>query len=184
MPSGAWMRRQAVDALGIEPEVVDELLRQWICLDSHSCGPKIRRVSGTRVDTMRSNKSASIRSRKRGTKKAQISSNLFIKLAACAVTKFPQPTGASRADASVTLSYQVSWFEGVIADWETAQRMAGQRCQAWGYSRADAFEGTNTRCERSDVCGNCSLSRVPTSVWAPAGGSSLQTPPRERQRAF
>ncbi|WP_374107061.1 YecR family lipoprotein [Maritalea mobilis] len=69
----------------------------------------------------------------------------------------PQPTGGSRADASVVLSYQQGAFEIVTPDWEGAQAGADARCRAWGYSRADPFEGTQRTCEQTDAYGGCVL---------------------------
>ncbi|WP_044028052.1 YecR family lipoprotein [Dinoroseobacter shibae] len=76
------------------------------------------------------------------------------------VTKVPVPTGGSRADASVTLSYNTNPYEIVTPDWETAQSSANARCQAWGYSRAEPFEGVQTQCQAFDGWGNCSSSVV------------------------
>ncbi len=84
-----------------------------------------------------------------------------VALTACAsVVKVPQPTGGSRADASVVLSYQFGAFEIVTPDWDTAQAAADARCKAWGYHRADPFEGTQSRCESPDGFGSCNLTTV------------------------
>lgn len=82
-------------------------------------------------------------------------------LIACTETiKVPQPTGGSRADASVVLSYQVGMFEVVSPDWVTAQSNANNRCRAWGYSKADPFEGLQNKCERTDMYGNCVMQTI------------------------
>jgi hypothetical protein len=78
-------------------------------------------------------------------------------LAACAVDtpKTPLPTGGSRADGSVDMSFEVSLFENPIVDWDAAGLTATGRCKAWGYRSADPFEGTRTECNARDAYGTC-----------------------------
>lgn len=77
-------------------------------------------------------------------------------VAACTETiKTPVAVGGSRADASVEMAYQQNTFEIVTPDWNAAGIAAARRCQAWGYSRADAFEGTRSSCTRYDGFGGC-----------------------------
>ncbi len=68
----------------------------------------------------------------------------LIALAGCEVQKTPVPTGGSRSDALVEMSYDIGGLEVPVVDWDTALASATKRCNAWGYSRADAFEGTRT----------------------------------------
>ncbi|WP_081533516.1 YecR family lipoprotein [Rhodovulum sp. P5] len=85
-----------------------------------------------------------------------LSALCLVALAGCVeVTKTPVPTGGSRADASVVLSYDFTSAEKVTADWAAAQAAADARCRAWGYRRADPFEGVRTQCNQSDGWGNC-----------------------------
>ena len=94
-------------------------------------------------------------------KRIAIIAFMLAALAACAETvKVPQATGGSRADASVVLSYQVGVFENVRPDWAAAQTTAARRCEAWGYTQADPFEGTQIRCEQTDIYGTCLLQTV------------------------
>ncbi|MBY6154062.1 YecR-like lipofamily protein [Vannielia litorea] len=77
-------------------------------------------------------------------------------LASCTeVTKVPVPTGGSRADASVVLSYEYTALEIVTADWNAAQSSADKRCRAWGYRKADPFQGTVNQCQQTDAYGSC-----------------------------
>lgn len=77
-------------------------------------------------------------------------------LAACETTTVvPQPTAGSRADASVTLSYTSGLFAPTAPDWDAAQSSANSRCRAWGYSRADAFEGVSRICNARNGYGDC-----------------------------
>jgi|SaaInlStandDraft_1057018.scaffolds.fasta_scaffold440080_1 hypothetical protein len=81
-------------------------------------------------------------------------------LAACEVEKTPVPTDGSKADGSVVLSYQVGAYEIPKVDWSAAQSSAVQRCRAWGYSSASAFDGDVRRCESSDVYGSCTMTTI------------------------
>jgi hypothetical protein len=73
---------------------------------------------------------------------------LPIFMAACAAdtAKTPMPTGGSRADGSVNMTFEFSAAENPIVDWEAAQVSAASRCGAWGYAGADPFEGVTTQC--------------------------------------
>ena len=81
-------------------------------------------------------------------------------LGACEVEKTPVPTDGSKADGSVVLSYQVGAYEIPKVDWSAAQKSAVQRCRAWGYSSADAFDGDMRRCESSDIYGSCTMTTI------------------------
>jgi hypothetical protein len=88
-----------------------------------------------------------------------ISASLLF-LFACEVPKTPVPTGGSKSDALVELSYQVAGLEIAVVDWETAQISATKRCNSWGYRKADPFEGTKTQCQAFDGYGGCNLATV------------------------
>jgi len=81
-------------------------------------------------------------------------------LAGCEVDKTPVPTDGSKADGSVVLSYQVGAYEIPKVDWSAAQSSAVQRCRAWGYSSANAFDGDARRCESSDIYGSCTMTTI------------------------
>lgn len=81
-------------------------------------------------------------------------------LAACAVDKTPVATGGSRSDALVEMSYQVGAFEVPTVDWAAAQTAATKRCNAWGYRKADPFEGTKNQCMSYDMYGGCNVTTV------------------------
>lgn len=78
---------------------------------------------------------------------------LVVALSACAADKTPLPTGGSKADGLVEMSYESLGLEIPNVDWEAAQRSATKRCQAWGYARADAFEGTRSQCSMMGMYG-------------------------------
>ncbi|SHL76349.1 YecR-like lipoprotein [Roseovarius marisflavi] len=76
-------------------------------------------------------------------------------LTACEAPKTPVPTGGSRSDALVELSYDVGPYEQAVVDWDTAQASAVKRCRAWGYSKADPFEGVREQCQQFNGYGSC-----------------------------
>lgn len=80
---------------------------------------------------------------------------LIVTLAACAVQKTLIPTGGSRSDGTVEMSYDVGMFETPKVDLYQGATTAAQRCRAWGYSDAEAFGGQKTHCHRYNAYGNC-----------------------------
>lgn len=81
-------------------------------------------------------------------------------VSACAVNKVPIPTGGSRADGIIELSYEVGMFEKPVVDWVSANRSAAERCRAWGYERADPFGGQKSQCQARNSYGNCVLANI------------------------
>lgn len=82
-------------------------------------------------------------------------SALAFAVTACEVPKTPVPTGGSRSDALVEMSYDVGAYETPVVDWQTAQTSALKRCQAWGYRKADPFEGVREQCMQYNGYGSC-----------------------------
>lgn len=80
-------------------------------------------------------------------------------LAACATPEVLQATGGSRADGTVSLSFEYGLFQKPVVDWNQANATAAQRCAAWGYSSADRFGGVINRCEQYNQYG-CILTLV------------------------
>ena len=78
----------------------------------------------------------------------------------CAVKKDWVATGGSRADGTIKLSYEHLELESPQLDEQQAMRLAAQRCQFWGYNRAEAFGGTINSCQIPDGWGGCSRWRV------------------------
>lgn len=73
----------------------------------------------------------------------------------CTVQKQMVPTGGSRADATVNLSYEYGMFEQPQVNLAQAETAAQQRCAAWGYSGAEPFGGSMHKCEAVNGYGNC-----------------------------
>ena len=68
-------------------------------------------------------------------------------LAACATVSQMTPTGGSRSDGVVEMSYEYGMFDKVKLDPTTAQTQAKARCQTWGYKDAEAFGGVVKQCQ-------------------------------------
>ncbi|HEU0095519.1 MAG TPA: YecR family lipoprotein [Rhizomicrobium sp.] len=81
-------------------------------------------------------------------------------VAGCAVQKELVPTGGSRADGTVNLSFQYGLFEKPEVDMNKASVLAAQRCTAWGYKGAEPFGGHTSKCEQVNGYGNCILTTV------------------------
>lgn len=71
----------------------------------------------------------------------------------CAVTKTPQPTGGSKADGIVELSYEHGSMQSVTLNKEEALVKARERCQSWGYEDAEAFGGQKRQCQSGNAYG-------------------------------
>jgi YecR-like lipoprotein len=74
-------------------------------------------------------------------------------LTGCAVEKQLIPTGGSRSDGTVKLSFEYGAFEVPKLDTTQALKLAQQRCAAWGYTGADPFGGGTKRCTFGNVYG-------------------------------
>ena len=60
-------------------------------------------------------------------------------ISACATDNKFRPTGASRADGIVQLSYDYVLSDRPVLDWVSAQNTAEERCASWGYAGAQKF---------------------------------------------
>ena len=94
--------------------------------------------------------------------------------AGCTVQKELVPTGGSRADGTVNLSYEYGVFEKPQVNMSLAQVSAQQRCAAWGYTGAEPFGGQLNKCERVNGYGDC-LQTLVTVTYQCTG-----TPPATR----
>lgn len=71
------------------------------------------------------------------------------------VNKTLQPTGGSRADGMVEMSFEYTRYEEPQVQWEQAKATAGARCKAWGYDSAEPFGGAKTQCKLANGFGDC-----------------------------
>ncbi len=80
-------------------------------------------------------------------------------LAGCAVQTQMVPTGGSRADGTVKLSYDYGAFQVPKVDATQGIVAATARCKAWGYTGAEAFGGGTRSCTNASM-GSCNAYRV------------------------
>lgn len=76
-----------------------------------------------------------------------------VSLGGCAVQKEWIPTGGSRGDGTVKMSFEFGGFEKPQVDNQRAEAAAKQRCAAWGYTSAERFEGIERTCIASNNYG-------------------------------
>jgi hypothetical protein len=94
-------------------------------------------------------------------------------VASCATQETLVPTGGSRADGTVQLSYEYGLFQVPKVDVDQATQAAADRCAAWGYTGAQPFGGQISRCEVFNGYGNCLRTLVTVSFQCtgnPSGG--------------
>ena len=84
----------------------------------------------------------------------------LVLLTGCATQKILTPTGGSKADGTVVLSYEYGMFEQPIVDHVAAQALAKKRCAAWRYKNAEAFGSGTSDCLAYNGYGNCVRQRV------------------------
>ena len=78
----------------------------------------------------------------------------IVSLSSCAVNKTLYPTGGSKADGVIEMTYSYGGFEQPIVDWDVTEKTAAKRCKSWGYKNAEAFGGTLQQCN-SYYNGSC-----------------------------
>ncbi|WP_108683203.1 YecR family lipoprotein [Methyloceanibacter sp. wino2] len=71
----------------------------------------------------------------------------------CSTNKTLTPTGGSRSDGTVEMSYEVTYLEKAEINMEQGRTAAKERCRAWGYSDAQAFGGEKRTCQESNSYG-------------------------------
>ena len=68
-------------------------------------------------------------------------------VASCATVSQMTPTGGSRSDGIVKLSFEYGMFDKVQLDQVTALASARKRCNTWGYGDAEPFGGMTRQCQ-------------------------------------
>ncbi len=99
---------------------------------------------------------------------------IAVVLTACATQETLVPTGGSRSDGTIQLSYEYGLFQVPQVNMGQAAQTAADRCAAWGYSGAQPFGGQINRCEQFNAYGNCVQTLVTVSfqcVGTPSGGN-------------
>lgn len=82
-----------------------------------------------------------------------------ILVSGCAVQSTLVPTGGSRADGTVKLSYDFGALQVPKVDYAQGLQSAKERCGAWGYTGAEAFGGGTKTCINASM-GSCNAFRV------------------------
>lgn len=85
---------------------------------------------------------------------------LIFVLSGCAVQKALIPTGGSRADGTIELSYEFGEFQVPKIDLQQGAELARQRCAAWGYSDAQPFGGQKNTCQALGGFAGCARTLV------------------------
>jgi hypothetical protein len=75
-------------------------------------------------------------------------------LAGCATTEEFTATNGSRADGTVTLSYEYGLLESPQEDQEQGTALASSTCAGWGYSSSQPF-GETQQCNGVNGYGSC-----------------------------
>ncbi len=77
----------------------------------------------------------------------------------CAVQKILVPTGGSRSDGTVKMSYDLGALQVATVDQAQGMKSAKSRCAAWGYTGAEPFGGETRTCTSSSM-GSCNMFHV------------------------
>ena len=78
---------------------------------------------------------------------------IILSMQGCAVNKQLTPTGGSRADGTVKLSFEYGAFEVPKLDGQQGMSAARQRCAAWGYTGVEPFGGSTKTCSSGSRSG-------------------------------
>ncbi|WP_421862935.1 YecR family lipoprotein [Parvibaculum sp.] len=92
-----------------------------------------------------------------------VSALLSATLFGCSSVKTPIPTGGSKSEGIIRMSYEDGMFESASADWSAADKIAAERCVDWGYGGAQRFGLQTSKCQISDS-GIC-LSAIRTTEY-------------------
>jgi len=96
---------------------------------------------------------------------------VVVALVACSVKKDLVPTGGSRADGVVRLSYSYGVFQTPVVDPQQGVAAATSRCKAWGYDGAEPFGGNRTECTQYSG-GSCGVMTVTTEYQCLGGNAA------------
>ena len=86
-------------------------------------------------------------------KKYAILALSLIVLSGCAAKKQMVPTGGSKSDGTVRMSYSYGMFEKPVIDPQQGMAAAKARCSAWGYNGAEPFGGFTSQCSQPSSSG-------------------------------
>jgi hypothetical protein len=95
-------------------------------------------------------------------------------LSACVSAKQWTSTGGNKESGLVRVSYQYSEFHQPDLSETQAMELAANRCEAWGYKRAEPVAGLVRECSNMDG-GDCDLWTVTREFQCASGESSYAT---------
>src|ERR1700677_4970953 len=93
----------------------------------------------------------------------------------CETAVTPFSTGGSRSDGIVELTYDYGYLQSPVVDTARAQTEALKRCNVWGYSGADPFEGQRSVCDQYGNLG-CYHTTVTMKYQCTGNGTSPSYP--------
>jgi hypothetical protein len=96
---------------------------------------------------------------------------LVLSLSACVSAKQWTSTGGNKESGLVRVSYQYAEFHQPDLSEAQAMELAANRCEAWGYKRAEPVAGLVRECSNMDG-GNCDLWTVTREFQCANGDSS------------
>jgi len=67
-------------------------------------------------------------------------------LTGCSVNVTPFPSGGSKSDGIINMTYNVNEFQSAVIDWEEVKKQAKSKCVKWGYKDAEPFGGETEKC--------------------------------------
>jgi len=76
-------------------------------------------------------------------------------LVSCKVQVYPSIIDGSKADGTLTISYEVIAYTKPIVHWEEVIQSSRSKCQLWGYKDVEFFGGGTSKCNNIDLNGNC-----------------------------
>lgn len=76
-------------------------------------------------------------------------------LTGCAKNVILTPTGGSKSDGIIEMSYSLGSFENPIIDEQESLNQAINRCKKWGYNDAEPFGGALRYCSLPSGLGGC-----------------------------
>jgi hypothetical protein len=85
-----------------------------------------------------------------------LTASLLLGLGACATTEKWSPVGGSRETGIVKVSYEYPEYQQPDVSDTQAEAVALNRCNAWGYHKAQPIAGQIRQCANMDD-GNCNL---------------------------
>ena len=85
--------------------------------------------------------------------------SIVLLLAACATPTTMSATGGSKADGIVEMSYEYGEFQEPVINPEQGMASAVKRCKAWGYQKAEPFDGGVSTCVIPGGFGGCARMR-------------------------